>query len=944
MSFLIWNCRGLGVPLTVRILRDMVRLLNPELVFLSETRCTTGYIDDLKARWNRYGFVVEKNGMAGGLALLWRKDVDVNLLSFSLNHIDAEIILPGESFKWRFTGFYGFPEQHSRHRSWELLRTLCAQSVLPWVVGGDFNEILSNEEKSGGLPRAVGLMDAFREGLIDCDLTDLGFEGRPYTWSNNRVDPHTVRCRLDRCCGNSGWKDYAPLATVEHLNFPGSDHVPILLRVRGRSAGTERRRRRPWRFNAHWIRTEECEGLVRAGWEAAAAPDCFDKLFEGIEACQLGLQHWARDIHQNPRKYIEKLQKQLYGLQMGPQNESIKIESANIRAELEKAYTDDDIFWRQRSKVTWAREGDRNTSYFHTAATARKTKNTIHGLFNGSGDWCEKDGEVEAIITDYFGELFQSSNPAMTVIDEVVKHVDTRVSSDMASQLSLPFTPDEVLTALSQMALLKSPGPDGLPAIFFQKYWNILGSDITTCILDFLNLHRIPHALNYTFIVLIPKNSSPKRITEFRPISLCNVVYKIGSKALANRIKPILKSVISPTQSAFVPGRLITDNVLVAYEVNHFIHCHTQGKRAYVALKLDVSKAYDRIEWCFLEKVLQKLGFLLALVNLIMLCVTTVSFSFLLNGSRFGSLTPNRGIRQGDPLSPYLFICCVEAFIQMVDKEVGRGNFKGIKIAPSAPNISNLCFADDTILFSQATVQEATMVRTMLDKYATASGQIINLDKSTMVFSPNITPEAGHAITSILPFQVIERFDRYLGLPTQIGRTKVEVFNFLKDRLWSRVHGWSEKHLSMAGREVLIKSVLQAIPTYVMSCFKLPQSILAEVEKIIRRFWWGSKKSRGIPWISWKQLCRPKSAGGMGFRDMETFNLALLTKQAWRVLIHPTSLLSRVLKAKYFPRTSFLLADLGDRPSLTWRSILLARPSLEAGLRRRIGNGANTPI
>lgn len=165
-------------------------------------------------------------------------------------------------------------------------------------------------------------------------------------------------------------------------------------------------------------------------------------------------------------------------------------------------------------------------------------------------------------------------------------------------------------------------------------------------------------------------------------------------------------------------------------------------------------------------------------------------------------------IRQGDPLSPYLFIYCVEDFIQMVEKTVSSGRLKGIKLAQTAPTISNLCFADDTILFSQANVHEATMVRDILDKYAAVSGQIIKMEKSTMVFSPNITPGEAQAIFHILPFQVVPRFDSYLGLPAQIGRSKVEVFNYLKDRLWSRVQGWNEKKLSMAGQEVHIKSVL----------------------------------------------------------------------------------------------------------------------------------------
>lgn len=161
------------------------------------------------------------------------------------------------------------------------------------------------------------------------------------------------------------------------------------------------------------------------------------------------------------------------------------------------------------------------------------------------------------------------------------------------------YSTEEVALALSQMSPIKSSGPDSFPVLFFKKYWHTLGSSISNCVLDFLNHHNLPVALNYTFIVLIPKVSSPKCMSEFRPISLCNVIYKIGSKVIANRIKPYLNDIISPTRSAFVPRRLITDNVLVAFKVNHFTNYKTQGNKGYMALKLDISKAYNRIEWNF---------------------------------------------------------------------------------------------------------------------------------------------------------------------------------------------------------------------------------------------------------------------------------------------------------------------------------------------------------
>lgn len=161
----------------------------------------------------------------------------MELQSFSPNHIDAHVSLPGEALKWRCTGFYGIADHANRFRSWELLRRLAGQSELAWEVGGDFNEILSSEEKIGGDPRAAHLIDSFRSALIDCSLMDMGFVGEKFTWSNNRTAPDTVRCRLDRVCSNPIWAEHFPDSVVEHLKFPGSDHVPILFRVRRPSLG-----------------------------------------------------------------------------------------------------------------------------------------------------------------------------------------------------------------------------------------------------------------------------------------------------------------------------------------------------------------------------------------------------------------------------------------------------------------------------------------------------------------------------------------------------------------------------------------------------------------------------------------------------------------------------------------------------------------------------------
>ncbi|KAL0327239.1 UNVERIFIED_CONTAM: putative mitochondrial protein [Sesamum angustifolium] len=313
----------------------------------------------------------------------------------------------------------------------------------------------------------------------------------------------------------------------------------------------------------------------------------------------------------------------------------------------------------------------------------------------------------------------------------------------MAESLLRPYTEMEVTKAFFSMSPLKSPGPDGIPPLFYQKFWHVVKSDVISCVINFLNSRVLPTGFNDMNIVLIPKCKQPQSLSQYRPISLCNVVYKIASKSIANRLKPWLDSIISRAQSAFVPGRLITDNVLVAFETNHFLQTHSKGRKHFMNLKLDISKAYDRVEWSFLRKVMGKLGFPSAFIDLIMLCVSLVSYSFLLSGSQFGSITPQRGLRQGDPLSPYLFLLCIESLCSLFRAAADRGTIPGVAVCRGAPSISHLLFADDTMVFCPATLNTVQAVRLVLDTYKLASGQEINLHKSLrfLVVTPLGTPD-----------------------------------------------------------------------------------------------------------------------------------------------------------------------------------------------------------
>ena len=212
-------------------------------------------------------------------------------------------------------------------------------------------------------------------------------------------------------------------------------------------------------------------------------------------------------------------------------------------------------------------------------------------------------------------------------------------------------------------------------------------------------------------------------------------------------------------------------------------------------------------------------------------------------------------------------------------------------------------------------------------------------------FSPNTHQDIKDAIFAILGPMQDSRHSKYLGLPSFIGRSKNQVFSILKERVGQKLAGWKGKLLSMGGKEILIKAVAQAIPTYSMSCFQLPQGLCDDLESMIRNFWWGQKHQESkMAWVGWKQMCHPKSKGGLGFRNLRAFNLAMLAKQAWRILTNPTSLIARVLKARYFPSGDILSATLGSNPSYSWRSIFNSLEVIKKGTRWRVGNGKQIHI
>jgi hypothetical protein len=436
----------------------------------------------------------------------------------------------------------------------------------------------------------------------------------------------------------------------------------------------------------------------------------------------------------------------------------------------------------------------------------------------------------------------------------------------------------------------------------------------------------------------------PQDLTQFRPIALCNVLYKIASKVLANRLRPVLEEIISEEQSAFVPGRLITDNVLIAYESIHYLR-RKKGKTGSCAIKLDMAKAYDRVEWTYLRALMLKIGLAPQLVDRIMVCVESVSFSVRVNGQFSAFFKPSRGIRQGDPLSPYLFLLCAEGLSCLLKFRGPNYLARGVRVGIHAPWISHLLFADDSIIFSEAYEASAIRLNNILEVYRRGSGQLVNKAKSAIFFSKNCSEEMKEAMHRGLDIESEALMEKYLRLPTALGRSSSEFFEHLPTTIKKLVNGWCPKKLSSAARGVLIQAIAQAIPTFSMSCFQLSAKTCKKIVSCIARFWWGGDENQWKMHLTkWSDLAVPKAIGGMGFRDLRKFNQAMLAKQGWRLLSNPNSLCAKVLKGKYYPNGDFLNASNKKNSSHTWRAIKHGRVAPLKGLIKRVGNGSTIRI
>ncbi|GJV75554.1 putative RNA-directed DNA polymerase, eukaryota, reverse transcriptase zinc-binding domain protein [Tanacetum coccineum] len=489
----------------------------------------------------------------------------------------------------------------------------------------------------------------------------------------------------------------------------------------------------------------------------------------------------------------------------------VRMEKVKLLAEMEHRKLKD---IRQKAKMKWDLEGDENFSFFHGIINNRRNRSRINGL---------AIEEPSHNRPSFSNNLFKQLTPDENLI------------------LESPITSQEIKNVVWDCGGEKAPGSDGFTFKLKKKHWNLLSDDIITYVNDFYHSALIPRGCNSSFITLVPKVDDPLTIRDFRPISLIGCQYKIIAKVLANRLSLVIHSVVGDVQIAFIKGWQITDGPLL---VNEIISWAKKHKKKLLLLKVDFEKAFDSLSWSFLESIMAQMGFGEKWRKWIHSCLNSAFASVLINGSPTSEFKLERGLRQGDPLSPFLFILAVEALNVVFLEARNKSIFLGAEVGRDKVPISHLQFADDALIVGHWSLPNAKNLSIILTCFHLASGLKVNFSKSKLF-----------------------------------------------DRFQKRLSNWKSKTLSYDGRLTLIKSVLGSLGVYLFSMFKAPVSIVKKLESIRRNFFWGGNSdTKKIAWIAWDKVISPHEQGGLGIGSLKIFNQAMLANWWWRFLLEENAL------------------------------------------------------
>ncbi|CAL0322191.1 unnamed protein product [Lupinus luteus] len=486
--------------------------------------------------------------------------------------------------------------------------------------------------------------------------------------------------------------------------------------------------------------------------------------------------------------------------------------------------------------------------------------------------------EIADHALSYFTNLYASDND--TQHNDLIQQVVPSLVSENQNNLLIKIpTNEEIKSVAFGMNGDGAPGPDGFGGCFFKEFWDIICHDVCNSVTQFFTQAWILPNLNSNLVVLIPKFPGADRIEDFRPIALANFQFKIITKVLADRLASIAPSIISPHQRGFIKGRSIHDCICIASEAVNLLDYKTHGGN--LAIKLDVRKAFDTLDWNFLLSTLSAFGFHEKFIHWVEVILKSAMLSISVNGQSIGYFHCKRGVRQGDPLSPILFCLAEDVFSRGLMKLQEQGKIHPISGPANISTPTHVLYADDILIFCKGVKREIRALNNLISSYASASGQHISQTKCKFYSSSSNHRKIAN-LSSWLGFNAGSLPFTYLGVPLFRGKPKKTHLQPIADRIVLKMSKWKGSLLSIMGRVELVKSIIHSMLAYSFHIYCWPTSLLSYLDNSIRNFIWsGDTKVRKLVIVAWNKVCIPTKDGGLGLRSISDMNQAALLKLAW---------------------------------------------------------------
>jgi hypothetical protein len=656
-----------------------------------------------------------------------------------------------------------------------------------------------------------------------------------FTWSNNQENPTLEK--LDRILINHDWENIFPLSSARKIPRVMSDHNPIILDTKE----SVEVRSREFRFEKSWLLQPDFQLRVDKAWKVPVrGSDSISVVQEKLRNVKNSLKGWGANVRGESLKIKRDLLSELEKLENLEEDNVLPgplfTRKGEIQFKLMKIYEEEELYWFRRSSEKWLLEGDNNTAYFHRVANGRRRKNTMYSL---KKDDIHIQGTADLLThaTEYYKMLFGPREGNLMQLADSVWSVQEKLSDEDNIKLNEPFSEEEIQATINSMVKNKAPGPDGIPIEFYQACWPIIKNDIMNIFYDWklgvLDLYR----LNFGMIILLQKAPDADVIQKYRPICLLQVLYKWLTKVATLRVEPFMSKLISPCQTAFIKGRNIMDGVMSLHEI---LHEAKRKKQQGVVLKLDFEKAYDKVDWNYLMKCISQKGFCGEWCTRINGIIRDGTLCVKINNTRGKDFGSHRGVRQGDPFSPFLFNIAAEGLAKMIAHAQEAKLVTGLVPHLIENGVVILQYADDTILLIQDDMEQIIHMKLILYMFEAMSGLKINFLKSEIMMVLH-DDEKKMIYSDIFGCQLGDWPIKYLGVPVCGTRLRVSDVDYLSDKLMKKLDGWVGHSSSIGGRFSLIQSSLSSTLIYHMSMYLLPLTNLEKLTKIIRKFFWGGE-------------------------------------------------------------------------------------------------------